>query len=166
MNDEVKKTFTPSPMISFRSSRKISSYIVRAKLYPLERTVGSSKFGKKRCEVCDVISETDTFSSTVTGESFKINNKFNCNDKCLVRYVINSTLVRLQTALDLGGITTNLRVENLIGMKNVCKNIFTVILKVRDTTVFWKMCQLLLSMKLMALIPGKEKLFGCIWLKH
>ena len=84
MNDEVKKTFTPSPMISFRSSRKISSYIVRAKLYPLERTVGSSKCGKKRCEVCDVISETDTFSSTVTGESFKIIHKFNCNDKCLV----------------------------------------------------------------------------------
>ena len=46
MNDEVKKTFTPSPMISFRSSRKISSYIVRAKLYPLERTVGSSKCGR------------------------------------------------------------------------------------------------------------------------
>ena len=28
MNDEVKKTFTLSPMISFRSSRKISRYIV------------------------------------------------------------------------------------------------------------------------------------------
>ena len=83
-NDEVKKTLTPSPMISFRSSSKISSYIVRAKLYPLERTVGSSKCGKKRGEVCDVISETDTFSSTVTGKSFKINHKFNCNDKCLV----------------------------------------------------------------------------------
>ena len=42
MNDEVKKTFTRSPMISFPSSPKISSYIVRAKLYPLEGTVGSS----------------------------------------------------------------------------------------------------------------------------
>ena len=84
MNDEVKKTFTPSLMISFRSSRKISSYIARAKLYPPERTVGSHKCGKKRCEVCDVISETDTFSSTVTSESFKINYNFNCNDKCLV----------------------------------------------------------------------------------
>ena len=84
MNDEVKKTFTPSPMISFPSSRKISSYIVRAKLYTLERTVGSYKCGKKRCEVCDVISETDTFSSAVTGKSSKINHNFNCNDKCLV----------------------------------------------------------------------------------
>ena len=84
INDEVKKTFTPGFMISFRSSRKISTYIVRAELYPLERPLGSSKCGKKRCEVCDVISETDTFSGTVTGESFKINHKFNCNDKCLV----------------------------------------------------------------------------------
>ena len=49
MNDEVKKTFTLSPMISFRSSRKISSYIVRTKLYPLERTVRSYKCVKKRC---------------------------------------------------------------------------------------------------------------------
>ena len=30
MNKKVKKTFTASPMISFRSSREISSYIVRA----------------------------------------------------------------------------------------------------------------------------------------
>ena len=54
MNDEVKKTFAPSIMISFRSSRKIYSYVVRAKLLPIERTVGSSNCGKKRCEVCDV----------------------------------------------------------------------------------------------------------------
>ena len=69
--------------ISFRNSRKINSYIVRAKLYPLERTVGSHKCSKKRHEKCDGISETGTFSSTVTGESFKINHKCNCNDKCL-----------------------------------------------------------------------------------
>ena len=53
-------------------------------MYPLERTVGSSECDKKRYEGCDVISETDTFSSTVTEESFKINHKFNCNNKCLV----------------------------------------------------------------------------------
>ena len=84
MNDEVKKTFTPSPMISFRSSRKINNFTVTAELYPVERTVRSYKCGKKRCEVWEVISETDTFSSTVTGKNFKINHKFNCTDKCLV----------------------------------------------------------------------------------
>ena len=35
MHDEVKRVFTPKPMVSFRSSHKISSYLVRAKLYPI-----------------------------------------------------------------------------------------------------------------------------------
>ena len=33
MNKELKHLFTPGPMVSFRSSRKISSYLVRVKLY-------------------------------------------------------------------------------------------------------------------------------------
>ena len=52
MNDEVKRVFTPKPMVSFRSFRKISSHLVRAKLFPIERTVGSFRCGSKRCEVC------------------------------------------------------------------------------------------------------------------
>ena len=66
MNDEVKDTFTPGPMVSFRTSRKLSSYLVRAKLYPLERTVGSRKCSKKRCEVCENVQNSDTFQSSVT----------------------------------------------------------------------------------------------------
>ena len=37
MNQEVKNVFTPGPIVSYRSAIKISSYLVRAKLYPLER---------------------------------------------------------------------------------------------------------------------------------
>ena len=37
MNEDVKSVFTPAPMISFRSARELSSYLVRAKLYSLER---------------------------------------------------------------------------------------------------------------------------------
>ena len=74
-----------------------------------------------------------------------------------VRYVTNSTLVRLQTALDLGGINTNLRVENLIGMKNVYKNIFTAILKVRDTTVFQEDVSITLIDKTDGSDPTKRK---------
>ena len=84
MNNEVKKVLTPKPMISFRSARKINSYLVRAKLYPEERTKVSFKCGSKRCEVCLNVNETSTFASTVTGETYIINHKFNCNDKCLV----------------------------------------------------------------------------------
>ena len=84
MNQEVKNVFTPGPIVSYRSARKISSYLVRAKLYPLERKVGPEKCGKSRCEVCLNIRENDTFSSTTTGESFKRNRKLNCDDNCLI----------------------------------------------------------------------------------
>ena len=32
MNEEVRKTFSPGPMVSFRSARKLSSYLGRAEL--------------------------------------------------------------------------------------------------------------------------------------
>ena len=34
------------------------------------------------------IQETDTFTSTATGESFKINHKLNCDDNCLIHLII------------------------------------------------------------------------------
>ena len=84
MNQEVENVFTPAPIVSNRSARNISSYLVRAKLYPLGRKVGSEKCGKSRCEVCFNIQETDTFTSTTTGVSFKINHKLYCDDNCLI----------------------------------------------------------------------------------
>ena len=42
----------PGPMVTFRSSRKLSGYLVRAKLYPLERVTGSCKCHGKRCAMC------------------------------------------------------------------------------------------------------------------
>ena len=40
MNEELKPLFTPGRIVSFRSSRKISNYLVRAKFYPVETSVG------------------------------------------------------------------------------------------------------------------------------
>ena len=68
MNEEFKNVFTPGPVVSYRSARKISSYLVRAKLFPLEINVGSEKCDKSRIEVCLNIQETDTFTSTTTGK--------------------------------------------------------------------------------------------------
>ena len=84
MNNEV---FTLRPMISFRSASKMSSYLVRAKLYPEKRTKGSFKCGSKRCEVCQNVNETSTFASTDTSETYIISHKFNGNDKCVVYFV-------------------------------------------------------------------------------
>ena len=114
MNNKVKTLFTPKQMISFRSARKMGGYLVKAKLYPEERTNGSFKCGSKRCEVCLNINETFTFAttdavavgskrcevylnvneaftfaSTVAGETYVINHKFNCNGRCLV-YLLTS----------------------------------------------------------------------------
>ena len=41
MDQKVKEVFSSQLMVSFRSARKLSSYLVPAKLYPLERRVGS-----------------------------------------------------------------------------------------------------------------------------
>ena len=83
-DESVKRVFTPPPIVSYHSARKISSYLVRAKLYFLERKRGSYKCGNLRCIVCNNLEETDTFTSTVTGESFKTNHHLCCNDKCLI----------------------------------------------------------------------------------
>ena len=65
-------------------SAPLSSYLVRAKLYPVERTIGSFKCTKKRCEVCENVNITDSFTSLVTQNTYKINHKVNCDDKCLI----------------------------------------------------------------------------------
>ena len=67
MNDEVRDTFTP------RLSENLKSYLVRATLYQLEKTVGFRNCSKKRCKVCEKVQNPDTFRSSVTSETFKIN---------------------------------------------------------------------------------------------
>ena len=73
----LKEFFSPASIVSYRSARKIKDYIVRSKLYPLERKVGSYRCGNSRCHVCTSIQVTDTFSSFV-------NHNFNCNSKYLI----------------------------------------------------------------------------------
>ena len=84
MNEEVKNSFLPRPMVSFRGVHKFSTYLVKAKSYPLHHKLGSKKCAKNRCGVCDYVTDTDTFASTVTGESFKINHQLNCDDRCII----------------------------------------------------------------------------------
>ena len=73
-----------APFVSFKSMRNLKSYLVRSKIYPLERKVGSEKCNSKRCLVCLSISEMDVFRSFQTKEQYRINHKLNCNDKCLI----------------------------------------------------------------------------------
>ena len=81
---ETKRVFTAAPFVSFRSVRNLKSVLVRSKVYPLERKVGSAKCSGKRCQVCLNINETDTFEPFQTKQKYKINHHLNCNYKCLI----------------------------------------------------------------------------------
>ena len=59
-------------MVSNRSARKIKDYIVRSKLYPLERNVGCEGCGNGRCQVCKNIKVTDIFDSFTTKKATKL----------------------------------------------------------------------------------------------
>ena len=84
MDQETKNIFAPGPMATFCSACKLSSYLVRVKLYPIEQIVGSHKRKGKCCKVCLNVQETSCFSSSVSNEACKINHQFDCNKKCLV----------------------------------------------------------------------------------
>ena len=83
-DQEAERVFTRGLIASCRSARKISIYFVRAKLYPLERRVGSFKCRGRRCQVCLNVTETETFTSTSTNQTYKINNEFNCDESSLI----------------------------------------------------------------------------------
>ena len=79
-------------MVSFRGAHRLSSYLVKAKLYPLHRKVRSKKYAKNRCEICDYVTDTNTFTSTVTDEYFKINDQLNCDDRCIIYLLTCKTM--------------------------------------------------------------------------
>ena len=81
--------------------------------------------------MCKHITETDTFTNTVTGETFKINYRCECNGKCLIYLLTwnNSTLVKQEDTFVVDGTATSLKVEVSIEEKSVCKSICRNILK-------------------------------------
>ena len=51
----------------------------------------SCKCKGNRCQVCFSVSETETFTSTVTHTLYEINHSFNCNDKSLTYLLTGKT---------------------------------------------------------------------------
>ena len=84
LGENVKEVFMPRPNVTFRRSRKLSSYLVRANLYPPKRVTGSCKCHGNLSAVCLYLKKTSTFTSSVTKETYQINHKFDFNSKCLI----------------------------------------------------------------------------------
>ena len=168
MNDKVKKLFQPGPMVSFRSPRNLSNYLVRAKMYPLKRKTGSCKCKGNRCQVCLNVSETQKFTGTVTNMSYKINHSFlNATTNAWyifwhVRLVLSSMLVVSQIVSDIVGITANVMTENLREGRLVWKNIFLNILIVKGLMGSYMTFHLHWSIKLMQKILSNENTTGDI----
>ena len=71
-------------MVSFLSSLKLNGYLVTAKIYPLEGTVGSYLCRSKQYRECNNITDTDSFICSNDQTNFKINHKFDCNEQSLI----------------------------------------------------------------------------------
>ena len=93
-------------MVSFQSPGNLSSYLVRGKLYPMDRKTGSFKCKGARFQECLNVSEMETFTSTVTHTSYKINDSLHCNDKLVVTQIVSDivgTIIHVMTKKYAGG---------------------------------------------------------------
>ena len=86
------EVITRRPMVSFSSAHKLNSYLVRAKLYPLERTAGSYMCKSKRCQVRNNTTEADSFTCSNDQTNSKIIRRFDCNESCLILTTCNRCL--------------------------------------------------------------------------
>ena len=58
-------------MFSFQNARKLRNYLLKAKVYYLERTVGSFKCNKSSFQVFLNVNEPDTFTSFIAKQTYK-----------------------------------------------------------------------------------------------
>ena len=99
--------------LEFPSSCKVSNYNSGRKLYPLERKVGSYKYGKSVLKyMYSLVFEADASPCSVIEESFKTKHNLYSNKNVWylsshVRDSRNSISVKLQTTLHIGGVTIN-----------------------------------------------------------
>ena len=86
---KVRTAFTPATFASFRTACNLKSYLLRSKLYPLERKTGLWKCKFQHFLVYKNVRKCDIFSSFVNKESFKINHHFDYNSKCMIYLMLS-----------------------------------------------------------------------------
>ena len=144
LNEEVKKVFQSRPMVSFRTPRNLSSYLVRGKIYPMERKVRYASMYLKRRHLTaqwPIRHIELTIALTVTTNAWYI--------FWHVRLVLSSMLVVPQIVPDIVGTIINVMTEKMREVRLVCKNIFLNILIVKGIMGSYLTFQLHWSIKLM-----------------
>ena len=117
-DQHVDIVFTSDSIAFFRSARKISSYFIRAKLYPLERLVSSFKCRGRRCQDCLNVTETETFTAASANQNYKIKHEFNGKESSFIylltcRSVVSNRLDKQLMSFAVDGIIIKLMTESI-----------------------------------------------------
>ena len=115
---EVQKVFSPPPVVSYKSTRKIKDYIMRSKLYPVARKIGCGVCGSSGCQVCQSMHITDEFTSFTIKKRIKstlvltamINVSFTC---WAVSHAVNNMKVTQPTISEVDEISIRVMLEKL-----------------------------------------------------
>ena len=110
-SERCKQAIKDVPMMAFRRLKSLQDYLVCAKLRPLVQNPGGNqgthKCTSNRCYVCNYLAVGDSFSSHVTGTSYTVNHRLDCNLRNVV-YLINCKVCGLQYV---GSTTTKFRLR-------------------------------------------------------
>ena len=115
-NSEDHGRVFPEPhLIAFRRCKNLKDILVRARLSNEGNggtdKKGCSRCGKSRCQVCNVMSNSEHFHSNIDSREYRINYSFNCDSSNVVyllecTFVVYNMLVAPARLLGLGLIIT------------------------------------------------------------
>ena len=89
VDDEHKEVFRNKIFLSFRRAKNLKDQLVRAKLPSVgEPPLAKGTYrcnGRKSCQICNVITEGDSFENSDENRSFKnFSGRYNCNSENVV----------------------------------------------------------------------------------
>ena len=79
VSERLKEAIPEASIIAYRRPRNFRDLLVRAELKPISEDTGpNGKCNNRRCKTCQHIKVTDTFQSTVTGQSYTVLTSATC----------------------------------------------------------------------------------------
>ena len=98
-SEEHSEVFPEPPLIAFRRCKNLKDILVRARLSN-EGNGGTDKkgcprCGKSRCQVCNIMSNSEHFHSNIDSREYRINYSFNCDSSNVV-YLLECTVCGVQ----------------------------------------------------------------------
>ena len=98
-SEEHREVFPEPPLIAFRRCKNLKDMLVRARLSNEGNggtdKKGCSRCGKSRCQVCNVMSNSEHFHSNIDSREYRINYSFNCDSSNVV-YLLECTVCGVQ----------------------------------------------------------------------